>query len=69
MGFLKFLASKRHIIFVIVFFIALWVYTIFSLIGAIDTAKIHAVLSVPISEAPFGWVAFLVCFAAWLVRK
>lgn len=68
MGFLKFLVSKLHIIFVIVFFLALAVHAAYSMISSIDTAKIHALLSTPMSDVPFGWIALLV-FWAWLVRK
>ena len=69
MGFFKFLVSKLHIIFLAVFILALVIYAIFSIAGAIDIAKIQAVFSAPISEAPFGWLAILALFVAWMGRK
>lgn len=68
MEFIKFLISKIHIIFLVVFILVLVVYTIASMIGAIDTAKIEAVFSTPISEAPFGWLCLLVMAAVWWNR-
>ena len=69
MGFFKFLVSKPHIIFLVVFILVLVVYTILSIVNAVDTAKIQAVFSTPIGEAPFGWLAMLVWLVACLGRK
>jgi len=69
MGFFKFLVSKLHIIFLVVFILVLVAYTIPSMAGYIDTTKMQAIFSTPISDAPFGWLAILVCYALFISRK